>query len=899
MRSRENFNFNIAHPHYYEPIERYVPDASHFRREMEASLPQGWSLARNTAWFVCSPPQNNAPLQGWKIHVSSVLESARDVLRIVAEELVPRHVSFKFAVDRSILAAMNSKNWSRGGAAKFITIYPHNDTQFAELLNSLYTSLKGFNGPYVLSDRRFRDSPVIYYRYGSLRARYIFNVEGERQAVMMAPDGSPYFDQRSPWYQPPPWVVDPFAVDPAANTDGESNTLKEGRYQVLSVMAYSNAGGVYLADDRSTGTRVIIKEARPFIQSGKINQDAQALLSKEYRLLEAVRDDAIAPAPVDLFQDWEHRYLVEEFISGMPLSDQNARRNVNLFTAPTPERFDDYYEEFKIILIRIGLILERLHARDIVFSDLSPRNLIWPDDSKELKIIDFEGAFQIGVDPPVRLFTPGFVAPDQLIGADASFASDLYAFGAIALAWLFPTNNLHQLRPQARFDFLKALCTDVGVSPQLGSTLHALIGDDSNSRPSIPDVVRCLEHDVHVPDPTPARLDEALLARCADLVAGANKYMMTVADPARDDRLFPADWRVFATSPMSVAFGAAGVARALKLMTGTVPDVVREWMIGQELDPRRYPPGLYCGLAGIAWALWDCDCQEKAIEAMDSALAHQLRLNCFDMFYGMSGLGLAAIRMFLVSHEQRFLNAAEDLGHRLIASRQEYDGTSYWSYKSQVPFGYAHGAAGAALFLLELQRVTGDSRMQAAAEAALRFDLQNGRPNLDGGLSWPYYQGSAGPLLPYFRYGSAGIGTVVVRMAAATGADFYRTILDRLILDTNRKYSVGTGLFMGLAGLGEFLLDVFDYTADPACFEMAKRVASGLELFAIPRPEGVAFPGERLTRISCDYGTGAAGVALFLHRLVSGHRSTLTIDGDVFNSDRETFAASGPYREEN
>jgi hypothetical protein len=35
----------------------------------------------------------------------------------------------------------------------------------------------------------------------------------------------------------------------------------------------------------------------------------------------------------------------------------------------------------------------------------------------------------------------------------------------------------------------------------------------------------------------------------------------------------------------------------------------------------------------------------------------------------------------------------------------------------------------------------------------------------------------------------------------------------------------------------------------------------------LPRPEGVAFPGDYSQRISTDLGTGGAGIALCFHRL--------------------------------
>jgi hypothetical protein len=49
-------------------------------------------------------------------------------------------------------------------------------------------------------------------------------------------------------------------------------------------------------------------------------------------------------------------------------------------------------------------------------------------------------------------------------------------------------------------------------------------------------------------------------------------------------------------------------------------------------------------------------------------------------------------------------------------------------------------------------------------------------------------------------------------------------------------------------------------------------------LFRIERQQGTAFPGDTLSRISCDYGTGSAGIALFADRLVKDGPPAFMLD---------------------
>ncbi|MDZ7344133.1 MAG: mercuric reductase, partial [candidate division KSB1 bacterium] len=135
-------------------------------------LPDGWQFSRKGTWYVCNPPDdrfNHLPMQGWKIHVSSSINNAGDILRAIVPILARDNINFKFALDLRILALMNSKGWARQGAGKFITIYPLDEMQFKSLIEELYQATRDFQGLYILSDRRYKDSRVIFYRSGGIR----------------------------------------------------------------------------------------------------------------------------------------------------------------------------------------------------------------------------------------------------------------------------------------------------------------------------------------------------------------------------------------------------------------------------------------------------------------------------------------------------------------------------------------------------------------------------------------------------------------------------------------------------------------------------------------------------------------------------------------------------------
>ena len=144
-------------------------------------------------------------------------------------------------------------------------------------------------------------------------------------------------------------------------------------------------------------------------------------------------------------------------------------------------------------------------------------------------------------------------------------------------------------------------------------------------------------------------------------------------------------------------------------------------------------------------------------------------------------------------------------------------------------------------------------------------------------------------MLPYLRYGTAGVGLATVRYHWLLGEARYREALERMHPDVDRKYAIFPGRSIGLAGMGEFLLDL---AATPGFEQRAeaslRRLISGLLLFQVETEKGTGFPGYELHRLSADVGTGSAGVALFLHRYLTRRPADFLVD-EIFT--RETRPA--------
>src|SRR5262249_45094326 len=204
--------------------------------------------------------------------------------------------------------------------------------------------------------------------------------------------------------------------------------------------------------------------------------------------------------------------------------------------------------------------------------------------------------------------------------------------------------------------------------------------------------------------------------------------------------------------------------------------------------------------------------------------------------------------------------------------------------------------SGIGLFFLYLYLAGADERYLHEARQGLDFDLSEGRETKDGGLAWPGCAGSESPLYPYWHSGSAGVGSALLRFYRLLREERYRAILEKIFIDVDRKYAVSPGRFWGLAGLGDFILDMYEFSGETRFFESAKKVARGIMQFKVER-NGIAFPGDFLLRLCCDLATGSAGIMVFFNRLLGRQSRDFMLDGLFDFAARTPLSGGGGVSE--
>jgi serine/threonine protein kinase len=823
-------------------------------------------------------------VQGWKLHVSARPSTLLVTLEHALPVLVARRCSFKVTRSTDILREMNSAGSSPGVVGKAVTVYPPQG-EARDVAEELADALAGFEGPRIRSDRKLRRNSPVYYRYGPIVAQFRAQENGELEPVLTAPDGTVTSGVAGPSYAVPDWVSNPFlttstaACSAAANDDVRLPSRLGGRYEVTSGISRAARGIICRAQDITTGRNVVIKQAYYYIGEHNSGADIRDHLRNERRILEALAGVDGVPDFVDHFAHSDSEFLVVGDVG-----DLNLRQDVADFGTYSPSRLEE--RSLPRLAANILSLLDAVHERGVVIRDLAPKNII-VSQSGDLRLIDFEISRFEGVQ--CYGWTPGYSAQGQRANADATVEDDYFSLGA-TLAYAATG--------------MDPICIDQDFTCNVAKTLHVLVDVVHPPDDDMVDVIAGLL------DPDRDRRRQAANAirrgcdepadsryrirRSGPLDAGVlddvvrhnvRELVNAVRELIQGDDSYPRS--------TSAYLGSAGMGVELLYHRDQpgVPEALAElaeWTAKREPALDR-PRGLYFGsmgtaifLAGVGRALHDDTFLEAGLECVDQEIGSPRNEDRDDHIHGLAGLGTGYLILHHLTADQKYVIAAQRCAERMLAG--QYQVTNFDDFPDRrsagvdVRYGFGHGSAGTAEFLFSCSVATGNLHFSTAAREQYAQVLRALIP-----LLVTVRTTKARPMSISWCQGLAGIGTSLARAVELGGDRAYLEVV-QLIGRTAMMVAPRVPLVTqccGLAGLGEFMLDVAAVSDEKKYLYHSH--AHSIARYILTRSGGSsrqpAFPDHSLMASSYEWATGSAGVLSFFRRLQGNGSSRLWTSG--------------------
>lgn len=831
---------DMRYVQFINPIEKYYEPP--LEKVAESALkisdaPSNWVKSSDNHWTYFLKIGSDLPIQGWKIHVSSNPKEGQTVLEVVSNLLFELSIPFKYVSNVWELIIKNSKYGDRSSSGKFITIYPKDENQFADLLEKLHILLKDFSkGPYILNDKRWLDGNI-YFRYGAFKEMYLIQGAAKIPAIK-SPSGELIPDSRTPYYTVPDFIEEPLIIKKMTEEQEQTRaTVTEfDNYNIESALHFSNGGGVYVANHVPSNNKVVLKEGRPNAGLDGQGRDAVERLKHEAKILEKLSGLEYVVSFHKIFQEWEHVFLVEEYIRGISLDTWLATS----YPFATQQNSSNYCRNVISIIKQLKEALNSIHGRGIGMGDLQPANVIITPENK-IKLIDFEAASHAGDLKHSGLMRLGFIGSTDLTREQ----SDWFALLRIVRYMFLPIGPVQDLAT----DIIKK--HDTWIMNQFGNQAIELIADIENECNK-----RLIMHQKSLLSAPKKYFSRADLPQIIALIRAG-----IVSDLKLDIKLLSGDIRQYESlgGLINILTGGFGVIMSL-MRTGDVPEIAKSWALkySEEEYINQLDNGLFSGKAGIAGVLYELGMVERAKEIYDSI---ELEINNEDLSIrtGLAGVGLAFISASYLPNLKYLLNRANYIGF-LLRDFLEKDVSVNSSDADAIPLGLIDGWAGVSLFYSALYQATGENVWIELALRSLEKDIS--QCVLDDVGMYQLNDKENSRHMPYLAGGSAGVGICMIELRHLLKSKRWEIELQGIGAVTSSKCFYSPGLFRGLGGmiLTANSIDIELQTGG----RFLDKALDTLNLYVLGNEETLFIPGDYCYKLSGDIFSGASGMLLVL-----------------------------------
>ncbi|GGT90886.1 serine/threonine-protein kinase [Streptomyces lateritius] len=200
------------------------------------------------------------------------------------------------------------------------------------------------------------------------------------------------------------------------NPLGVGDPLRLGPYRIIGVLGEGGMGKVYLATDKS-GRPAAVKVLRPELAH---DQHLAQRFVREAHTAQAVTGKGVArvlAAQMEGGRPW----IATEFLAGPTLEEAVAAHGA----------LDDL--AVRALASSLAEALEAIHSAGLVHRDIKPANIVLTSDGP--RVIDFgiarpEHGLTLTTTGQIPV-TPGYGAPEQVLGQRVTGAADVFSLGAV------------------------------------------------------------------------------------------------------------------------------------------------------------------------------------------------------------------------------------------------------------------------------------------------------------------------------------------------------------------------------------------------------------------------------------------------------------------------------------
>ncbi|MCT7988777.1 serine/threonine-protein kinase [Laspinema olomoucense] len=219
--------------------------------------------------------------------------------------------------------------------------------------------------------------------------------------------------------------------------------LLQRRYQILQPLSQGGFGKTFLAADtqRPNQPHCVVKQLQIQPSSPGVTlaysvlEKAKQLFDQEAAILEKLGNHAQIPRLLAYFEENHHFYLIQELITGHPLSKEIIP-NFKLRETEVIQVLQDTLE-----------VLAFVHEKQVIHRDIKPDNLMRRQEDGKIVLIDFGAVKEIRnlsatsgtALQTMAIGTRGYMPNEQAAGKP-HLSSDVYALGIIAIQALTGLN---------------------------------------------------------------------------------------------------------------------------------------------------------------------------------------------------------------------------------------------------------------------------------------------------------------------------------------------------------------------------------------------------------------------------------------------------------------------------